>query len=466
MAGCWHMSELRDALCLGGQLAYTKCSGFLPVSATSCCYSLLCQITEMVTVTLTEGDRRIKDRKGENLVAADEENVEVPNSFFASVLSGKTACPQDSCPPGLVDGVREQNGPPVIQEEAVRELQSCLDVHKSMGPDGIHPRVMRELADELAKLLSIIYQQSWLTGEVPDDWKLANVTSIHKMGGKEDPGNYSKFVDNTKLGTCVDLLGDRRALQRDLEELDGWAKSKKMRFNKSKCCVLHFGHNNPLQCYRLGQVWLDSAQEERDLQLNKNVKHGGLFVQDYPKITLKRLDPKRDLLHRALETRGAQECWLNFEDHFLHAQDQWIPTREKSEKNAKRPSWMGKKWLSKLRDKNKAFGKEKQGRAIWEEYKEIVRQARDKAREAKAQLELNVARDIKDNRKGFYRYVASKRKPGIMQALSRRKQDTWLHWTKRSLRFSMISVPHSPTARVPATPPKARKTQGLEKLRP
>ncbi|RMC21385.1 hypothetical protein DUI87_02248 [Hirundo rustica rustica] len=103
---------------------------------------------------------------------------------------GKTACPQDNCPPGLVDGVREQNGPPVIQEEAVRELLRRLDVHKSMGPDGIHPKVMRELADELVKPLSIIYQQFWLTGEVPDDWKLANVMLIHEKCGKDDPYNY------------------------------------------------------------------------------------------------------------------------------------------------------------------------------------------------------------------------------------------------------------------------------------
>ncbi|TRZ08085.1 hypothetical protein HGM15179_019021 [Zosterops borbonicus] len=74
-----------------------------------------------------------------------------------------------------------------------------------------------------------------------------------------------KFVDDTKLRTCVDLLEDRTALQRDLEWLDGWAESNKMKFNNSKCQVLHFGHNNPLQCYRLGTVWLDSAQVERDL---------------------------------------------------------------------------------------------------------------------------------------------------------------------------------------------------------
>ncbi|KFW88408.1 hypothetical protein N305_02126, partial [Manacus vitellinus] len=79
--------------------------------------------------------------------------------------------------------------PPVIQKETVSNLLSHLDPHKSMGPDGIHPRVMRELAEELTKLLSIIYQQSWLTGEVPDDWKLVNVTPIHKKGSKEDPGN-------------------------------------------------------------------------------------------------------------------------------------------------------------------------------------------------------------------------------------------------------------------------------------
>ena len=59
-----------------------------------------------------------------------------------------------------------------------------------MGPDGIHPQLMRELADELAKPLSIIYQQSRDTGEGPDDWKLASVTPIHQKDEKEDHGNY------------------------------------------------------------------------------------------------------------------------------------------------------------------------------------------------------------------------------------------------------------------------------------
>jgi len=59
-----------------------------------------------------------------------------------------------------------------------------------MGLDGIHPRVLRELTEELVKPLSITYQQSWLTGEVPDDWRIASVTPIYKKGCKEDPGSY------------------------------------------------------------------------------------------------------------------------------------------------------------------------------------------------------------------------------------------------------------------------------------
>ena len=49
--------------------------------------------------------------------------------------------------------------------------------------------VWRELADAVAELLTIIFEKSWLSGDVPRDWKKANITAICKKGRKEDPGN-------------------------------------------------------------------------------------------------------------------------------------------------------------------------------------------------------------------------------------------------------------------------------------
>jgi len=43
-----------------------------------------------------------------------------------------------------------------------------------------------------------------------------------------------------------------------------------MRFKKIKCQVPHLGHNNPMQCYRLGEEWLESCPEKKDLRLLVN----------------------------------------------------------------------------------------------------------------------------------------------------------------------------------------------------
>ncbi|KFP74494.1 hypothetical protein N311_08051, partial [Apaloderma vittatum] len=79
---------------------------------------------------------------------------------------------------------------PLVREDWVRDLLELLKMHKSMGPNGVHLRVLRELADVVAERLSIIFEKSWRMGEVPEDGKKANVTPLFKKGRKEDPGNY------------------------------------------------------------------------------------------------------------------------------------------------------------------------------------------------------------------------------------------------------------------------------------
>ncbi|PKU46676.1 rna-directed dna polymerase from mobile element jockey-like [Limosa lapponica baueri] len=104
----------------------------------------------------------------------------------------------------------------------VSNLLHLLDTHKSMGPNGIYLRVLREQTEVLTKPLSIIYQQCWLTRKVPVDQRLANVTHIHKKSQKEDLQNYrpinltslpGKVMEHNILSAITKHVQDNQAIR-------------------------------------------------------------------------------------------------------------------------------------------------------------------------------------------------------------------------------------------------------------
>ena len=77
-----------------------------------------------------------------------------------------------------------------ITIQGVEKLLSGLDPNKATGPDGISPRILKELSHEIAPSLAIIFNKSLDSGTVPTEWKKAYVSPVFKKGAHYDPINY------------------------------------------------------------------------------------------------------------------------------------------------------------------------------------------------------------------------------------------------------------------------------------
>ena len=122
----------------------------------------------------------------DQLVFRDEDKAEVLANQFSSVYTIEP----DKNFPAPNSPQREMVEDIVINMATVENKLASLKTNKSSGPDGIHPRVLKEIRGSISNPLSIIFNESLTTGEIPLDWKIATISAIYKKGKKDDAANY------------------------------------------------------------------------------------------------------------------------------------------------------------------------------------------------------------------------------------------------------------------------------------
>eukprot|EP00061_Rhincodon_typus_P005550 g25192.t1 len=94
-----------------------------------------------------------------------------------------------------------------------------IKVDKSPGLDGLQPRGLKEIAEEILEALVVIFQESQESGRVPNDWKMANVTPLIQKGGKQKTGNY-RLVSVTSVIRMLHLLELFEEVMSKLDKLE------------------------------------------------------------------------------------------------------------------------------------------------------------------------------------------------------------------------------------------------------
>lgn len=128
-----------------------------------------------------------------------------------------------------------------ISTNGIEKLLKNLKQDKAAGLDKIRPLVLRELSEQIAPLLQVIYTVSMQTGRMPKDWTSANVAPLYKKGDKSDAAinrpisltciawkrmehivasNLVRFLDSNNLLYVLQLVSQ-------LEDLDRTASIRK-----------------------------------------------------------------------------------------------------------------------------------------------------------------------------------------------------------------------------------------------
>ena len=119
------------------------------------------------------------------------ETAEVLADAFASVFVKEPQGPLNRECYDIPDKRDQIDDIVITKDDVIRELRN-INISKSQGPDGIHPKLLKGLEGNLNFVIAVtkLFQTCASSGKIPEQWKTANVTSIYKKGSRKDALNY------------------------------------------------------------------------------------------------------------------------------------------------------------------------------------------------------------------------------------------------------------------------------------
>jgi len=130
----------------------------------------------------------VKDDQN-NIITDDAKTADLLNDYFASVFTVEDLSNMPKVI-GLNKNLPRIVSNLIIDDSVVHKKLSELNVNKSPGPDQIHPKLLYELRNELAKPLAYLFNLSLEYSIIPQEWRQASVVPLFKKGKKEKCENY------------------------------------------------------------------------------------------------------------------------------------------------------------------------------------------------------------------------------------------------------------------------------------
>jgi len=124
------------------------------------------------------------------LTCDDQEMGQMLNAFFASVFTTESVDELPECKNIFYGNEEHKLSNYHISSSMVKDKLLKLKLNKAPGVDLVGTNMLVELADEISDTVAELFTKSLTEGEVPPDWKLANVTPIFKKGNKSNVSNY------------------------------------------------------------------------------------------------------------------------------------------------------------------------------------------------------------------------------------------------------------------------------------